>query len=167
LANWTSGWRPSVRRGRPAELVLEDVVADAFGVLESDIKREAVDIRLPKTSTAVTVDAAELQEVIVNLLDNSLHWLRSVPRSRRAVQVDVDRDSQGVHILFSDSGPGVREDARELIFDPYFSTKADGIGLGLSIAGEIVDEYYGGELRLMDEGPLPGAKFRVTLKRRV
>lgn len=155
------------RRGRPAELVLEDVVADAFGVLESDIKREAVDIRLPKTSTAVTVDAAELQEVIVNLLDNSLHWLRSVPRSRRAVQVDVDRDSQGVHILFSDSGPGVREDVRELIFDPYFSTKEDGIGLGLSIAGEIIDEYYGGELRLMDEGPLPGAKFRVTLKRRV
>ncbi len=155
------------RRGRPADLMLEDVISDGFGVLEGDIKREGIDVRLPGSRTAVTVDAAELQEVVVNLLTNSLHWLELVPRDRRAIQVDADRDQDGVHILFSDSGPGVREDVRELIFDPYFSTKEDGIGLGLSIAGEIVDEYYGGELRLMDDGPLPGATFRITLKHRI
>jgi hypothetical protein len=155
------------RRGRPTELALEDVIADGFGVLESDLVSAGIDVRLPTSRTIVTVDAAELQEVIVNLLANSLHWLKTVPRNRRAVQVDVDRDSDAVHILFSDAGPGVREDVRDFIFDPYFSTKEYGVGLGLSIAGEIVDEYYGGELRLMDHGPLPGASFGITLKRRI
>jgi signal transduction histidine kinase len=155
------------RRGRPARLVLEAVITDAFGVLESDIKRLGIQVRLPKTETPVTVDAAELQEIIVNLLDNSLHWLRFEPNDSRAIQVDVNRDDEGVHIVFSDSGPGVREGARESIFDPYFSTKENGIGLGLSIAGEIIDEYYGGELRLLETGPLKGATFQATLKRRI
>jgi signal transduction histidine kinase len=155
------------RRGRPAELVLEKVIGDAFGVLETDTRRLGVDVRLPLTETMVTVDAAELQEVIVNLLDNSLHWLRSVPKAERTIEVIVNRDDEGVHIIFSDSGPGVSDAVRQSIFDPYFSTKENGIGLGLCIAGEIVDEYYGGDLRLMDSGPLAGATFQATLKRRI
>ena len=43
----------------------------------------------------------------------------------------------------------------------------NGVGLGLSISGEIVEEYYDGDLALLDSGPLPGATFRVTLRRRV
>lgn len=155
------------KRGRPSQLVLEGVIADSFGVLTSDIERIGATVTLPETTTQVTVDRAELQEIIVNLLDNSLHWLTHVPRSKRKIEVTVDRDTDGVHILFSDSGPGVRDDARNHIFDPYYSTKPDGIGLGLNIAGEIVDEYYGGQLQLLDSGPLPGATFRVTLRRRV
>jgi C4-dicarboxylate-specific signal transduction histidine kinase len=81
--------------------------------------------------------------------------------------VGVTRDEDGLHILFSDSGPGVRGEIRDHIFDPYFSTKEDGVGLGLSIAGEIVEEYYGGRLELLDAGPLSGANFRVTLRRRI
>lgn len=147
--------------------MLEDVIADAVGVLSSDVARIGVRVSLPTTKTQVTVDRAEIQEVIVNLLDNSLHWLGQVPKDRRAVEVRIDRDELGLHILFSDSGPGVRDDVREHIFDPYFSTKPDGVGLGLNIAGEIVDEYYGGELTLLDSGPQPGATFLITLRRRV
>jgi hypothetical protein len=69
--------------------------------------------------------------------------------------------SNEVVIMFCDSGPGVSEEDREHIFEPYFSTKPDGVGLGLSIAGEIVAEYDG-DLELVD-GPLPGACFRITL----
>ena len=72
-----------------------------------------------------------------------------------------------VEILFSDSGPGVDPEFRDYIFDPYFSTKPDGVGLGLTIAGEIVSEFYAGELALIDSGPLPGATFRITLHKRV
>jgi C4-dicarboxylate-specific signal transduction histidine kinase len=124
-------------------------------------------VELPTTSTTVTVDEAELQEVFVNLIANSVHWLQEVPRTDRRIRATVNRDEDGLHITFSDSGPGVREDVRERIFDPYFSTKENGIGLGLSIAGEIVEEYYGGRLELLDSGPLSGATFRVTLRRRV
>jgi C4-dicarboxylate-specific signal transduction histidine kinase len=144
------------------------VLADAFGVLESDVKRTGTKVSLPATQTKVTVDRAELQEVIVNLIDNSLYWLRDIPKEDRRIEVTVDRGSSGaVVIAFSDSGPGVPDDAQEHIFDPYYSRKPDGVGLGLSIAGEIVDEYYGGDLELLASGPLPGATFRITLRRRV
>jgi C4-dicarboxylate-specific signal transduction histidine kinase len=69
-------------------------------------------------------------------------------------------------VLFSDSGPGVPEDIMDRIFDPYFSTKPDGVGLGLTIAGETAEEYDG-SLELVLGGPLPGGTFRVTLRRRL
>jgi C4-dicarboxylate-specific signal transduction histidine kinase len=156
------------RRGRPAEVTVEEVLADAFGVLESDVKRTGTVVTLPETQTKVTVDRAELQEVIVNLVDNSLYWLGDVPKADRRIGVTVDRDASGaVQIVFSDSGPGVPVDAQDHIFDPYYTRKPEGVGLGLSIAGEIVDEYYGGDLELLAEGPLSGASFRITLRRRV
>jgi len=116
----------------------------------------------------VTVDQAEIQEVIVNLLQNSLYWLRQVPKDRRQIAVHVRRNSADeVEMVFSDSGPGVEVAFRDYIFDPYFSTRPHGVGLGLTIAGEIIHEYYAGDLELLDSGPLPGATFRITLHRRV
>lgn len=156
------------KRGRPAQTRLEAIIADAFAVLDSDIDELGVRVSLPDTDTQVTVEQAEIQEVIVNLLQNSLYWLRRMPKEHRQIIVQVQRHNAArVEILFSDSGPGVDEEFRELIFDPYFSAKPDGIGLGLTIAGEIVNDYYGGDLLLLDEGPLPGATFRITLQRRV
>ena len=64
-------------------------------------------------------------------------------------------------------GPGVSEDNVDLIFHPYFTTKPDGGGLGLAIAGEIVEDYYDGSLELLPPGPLGGARFSATLRKRV
>ena len=153
------------KRGRPAQVRLEQVIADAFSVLETRSAAVGVQVSLPDTSTQVTVDQAEIQEVIVNLLHNSLYWLRQVPQDHRKIAVCVHRQSANeVEIVFSDSGPGVKAEVRDVIFDPYFSTKPDGVGLGLTIAGEIISEYYAGDLELLDSGPLPGATFRITLR---
>jgi len=95
-----------------------------------------------------------------------VYWLKEAPKEDRNLEIEVSRDDDGLHIVFSDSGPGVPLEIREQIFDPYFSTAENGVGLGLSIAGEIVQEYYDGRLELM-AGPLSGANFRVTLRRRV
>jgi len=156
------------RRGRPAQVRLEQVIADAFSVLETEITAVGAQVSLPDTSTQVTVDQAEIQEVVVNMLQNSLYWLRRVPQDCRKVAVCVRRTSTDeVEMVFSDSGPGVEAAYRDDIFDPYFSSKPDGVGLGLTIAGEIINEYYAGGLELLDSGPLPGATFRVTLHTRV
>lgn len=155
------------KRGRPATIALEEVLRRTFELAEQDIDRLNVRVELPTGETLVTVDPAELQEVFINLLDNSLRWLATKPREDRRILVEFDRDEEGMHILFSDSGPGVPPDIREQVFDPYFSTAEGGTGLGLTLAGEIVDEYYGGSLDLLDSGPLPGATFRVTLRSRV
>jgi signal transduction histidine kinase len=156
------------KRGRPAQVRLEQVIADAFSVLETEIAAVGAQVRLPETDTQVTVDQTEIQEVIVNMLQNSLYWLRQVPKDCREVAVCVRRNSADeVEIVFSDSGPGVEAAFRDAIFDPYFSTKPDGVGLGLTIAGEIINEYYASDLELLDSGPLSGATFRITLRTRV
>ena len=156
------------RRGRPIQLYLEEIIRDAFGVFSDDISRLNVKTKLPRTQTLVRVDPAEFQEVIINLLQNSLYWLEQVNESKREVEVSVERKGQDhVDILFSDSGPGVPPENRELIFEPYFSTKPNGVGLGLSIVGEIVSDYYEGALELLKSGPLKGANFLITLRKRV
>ena len=156
------------KRGRPGLVSLEEVIANAFSVLDTEIAEVGVQISLPDTNTQVTVDQAEIQQVIINLLQNSLHWLRLVSQDTRKISVQVRRsEPDEVEVIFSDSGPGVNPDFRGRIFDPYFSTKPDGVGLGLTIAGEIVNDYYAGDLELLENGPLYGATFRIILRRRV
>ncbi|MBI5625407.1 MAG: ATP-binding protein [Elusimicrobia bacterium] len=156
------------RRGRPVQLYLEEIIRDAFAVFAGDLDRLKIRASLPLTETLVRVDPAEIQEVVINLLTNSLHWLEQTNEAKREIAVTVVRRGQEhVEISFSDSGPGVPAENRELIFEPYFTTKPDGIGLGLCIAGEIVTDYYEGSLELLDRGPLDGANFLITLRKRV
>lgn len=156
------------RRGRPLQIRLEKSIADAVALLGREIEKIGADVTLPQGSTTVTVDGTELQEVIVNLLTNSLYWLRRVPKAKRHIEIRTERNTDGsLSVLVEDSGPGVPEDDQPHIFDPYFTTRDGGVGLGLSIAGEIVEDYYGGKLALLPPGKLGGALFQATLKRRV
>jgi len=156
------------KRGRPAKLFLEDAIASAFSVLDRETAEAGITVSLPEGKTEVTLDSAEIQEVILNLLQNSIYWLQQVPAGERRIEVRVSRmDSKELEIIFADSGPGVPQEYRESIFEPYFSTKPEGVGLGLAIAGEIIKDSYDGDLELLDTGPLPGACFRLILRKRV
>ncbi|MFA6175532.1 MAG: ATP-binding protein [Phycisphaerae bacterium] len=156
------------KRGRPQSLYVEGIIKDAFEIFSSELIRLKVRYDLPKTQTLVRVDRAELAEVFINLLDNSLHWLQHQPISKRKIKISVQRPVPGsLEIIFADSGPGISEENRQLIFHPYFTTKPDGIGLGLSIVGEIVEDYYDGKLELLKNGSLCGACFKIILNKRV
>lgn len=156
------------KRGRPKQLYLEKIIEDAFGVCASQIADMNITTLLPTDQTLVRVDEAEIQEVIVNLLQNSLYWLQFVDAAHRQIDVSVSRTAQDhVEIVFSDTGPGIPEENRTRIFEPYFSTKKDGVGLGLAIVGEIIMDYYAGKLELLDSSGTSGAVFRITLTKRV
>lgn len=156
------------KRGRPKQLYLEKIIEDAFGVCASQIADLKIETSLPTGQTLVRVDEAEIQEVVVNLLQNSLYWFQFVDAAHRRIDVSVSRVAQDhVEIIFSDTGPGVPEENRTRIFEPYFSTKKDGVGLGLAIVGEIIMDYYGGKLELLDSQGASGAVFRITLTKRV
>jgi len=127
------------KRGRPTKVYVEEIIRGAFAHFEAEIKELGVKVTLPQDSQLIQVDPAELQEVIINLLSNSLYWLRQVPKARRAIVVQCSRPQPGeLDIVFADSGPGIPEKNKQSIFEPYFTTKPDGVGLGLVIAGEIV-----------------------------
>lgn len=154
------------KRGKPIAVAIEEIIANTFELFKQRIQELGVVVTLPVNKTMVTVDEAEMQQIFVNLLDNSLYWLEKVSASQRKIVVQVSRRADELLILFSDSGSGVPEDIQDRIFDPYFSTRPDGIGLGLTIAGETAAEYDGA-LELLDRDPLPGATFRVVLRKRI
>lgn len=156
------------KRGRPRQLYLEKIIEDAFGVCSSQLSDLKITTSLSASQTLVRVDEAEIQEIIVNLLQNSLYWLQFVDETNRHIDVSVLRTAQDhVEIVFSDTGPGIPAENRSRIFEPYFSTKKDGVGLGLAIVGEIVMDYYGGKFELLDSSGVSGAIFRITLTKRV
>lgn len=156
------------KRGRPKKLILEDLVAETFDLEQAKIEELGVRVHRPGTSTEATVEETDMRIILYNLLDNALHWLRDVPEDKREITVRVKRRSEEeVEILFADSGPGVGEEDRERIFEPYFSRKVSGWGIGLSHAGALISEYYDGSFQLLDNGPLSGATFRILLRRRV
>lgn len=154
------------RRGKSQKYLIENAIMNAVALLRDEIETVGAEVRLPSDEHEVTLDSTDLQEVMLNLLQNSLYWLKQVKRGSRVISIAVERGQDSdLMVVVEDSGPGVPEGDRDFIFDPYFTTKEDGVGLGLAITGEIVEDYYDGELALLEPGELGGARFKVTLRR--
>lgn len=155
------------KAGKPERIQIKKIIEDSFYIFNEEIKEKNIKVRLPYRETEARVVASEIQQIILNLLQNSIYWLNTVSGNDKQIYVDVNRNSQNqIEIIFSDNGPGIPDYLYERVFDPYFSTKPNGIGLGLSIVGEIIQENYNGKLELIDAGPLPGTTFRITLNNR-
>ncbi len=104
----------------------------------------------------------EIQQVFVNLLINAIEAMQGVPPAERHIEIQLTNESpSAVVIEICDHGPGVPESIAPSVYDPYFTTKESGLGMGLMISRTIV-ESHGGSLRLF---ALPGygACFRFTL----
>jgi hypothetical protein len=154
------------KRGRPKETTIEEILARTVEHDRAQVNQLGVIVELPQGATPVRVDEAEMQSIFFNLVDNALYWLQKVPEGQRRLRLEVERQPDELRVIISDSGPGVDEAVRDKIFEPYFSTKPDGVGLGLALAGELAAEYDGA-LELLAEGPLRGATFRVILRHRI
>lgn len=154
------------KAGKPKKTTMEKVIGDVFALAHERILELGVAAELPAGETLVTVDPSEMQSLFYNLLENSLYWLEKVDPDERKIRVELVRSPWELQVVFADNGPGVDEAIQRRIFDPYFSTRPDGVGLGLALAGELATEY-GGSLELVDNGPLNGATFVVTLRKRI
>ncbi|RZK02280.1 MAG: GHKL domain-containing protein, partial [Flavobacterium sp.] len=152
------------KRGRPRDIIIEEAIANVFSLYKSELEKLNISYTLPLSSNSVRIDDSELQMIVLNLLQNSMHWLEKV--DDRRITVNIERSEPELSIIFSDSGPGIKEEHQQIIFDPYFSTRPDGVGLGLTIVGELVSEYDG-DFTLIDNGPLEGATFKITFRKRI
>ena len=141
---------------------LEDAIRDVFLIFQDELTKDEIEYRISDGTTEYKMDLAGFETMIVNLLQNSIYWIHSQTVRGGEIEVQVSQDDNWTTILFSDNGPGVQEQYQDLIFDPYFTTKPNGIGLGLTIAGEQATEY-GGSFELLSHGPLNGATFQIKL----
>ncbi|MEW6501565.1 MAG: ATP-binding protein, partial [Thermodesulfobacteriota bacterium] len=106
------------------------------------------------------LDAHLIEQVLMNLLANSAEAMKNQAAPRR-IRVTTEQVGRYVLVRVADSGPGVPSGVRDKVFDPYYTTKSDGTGIGLSISHRIVSDH-GGRLTV-GTSDLGGAEFVVTL----
>lgn len=153
------------KRGRPKSIVVEKVIENQFMLNREELSQNNISYKISNTQHNVTIDESELSVVLMNLIQNAIYWLSTMDIDRM-ILVDVVDESDGLAIIVSDNGPGIKDGTEDNIFSPYYSTKPDGIGLGLAIAGEIMAEYDG-ELSLVKNGVLNGASFKLLFRKRI
>lgn len=151
------------RRGLHFEPVaINRVVVNAITLLSSKISACGVRVSLStEPCPPVHADALQLEQVMVNLVRNAIEAMQAVPVEARLLQVSTLCVAGRVHVRVSDSGPGIPEDSRRQLFTRFFTTKADGMGLGLSISRTIL-EAAGGDLDASNNSG-GGACFHFSL----
>lgn len=108
----------------------------------------------------VVGDKNAVKQALVNVLINGVEALETVENAE--IQLHVTADGEKVVFIVEDNGPGIQPQDAEKIFEPFYTTKADGTGLGLSLAFKIVKEH-GGDLMVENTGQ--GARFTITIAR--
>jgi C4-dicarboxylate-specific signal transduction histidine kinase len=109
----------------------------------------------------VQAEPVALEQIVHNLLLNALQALEQVPPHERALDVDVVAGPQGGTLTVADSGPGIPPELLPRIFEPFVTTRAQGLGLGLPLC-ESLAGAMGGSLQAQPRAPR-GAAFRLTL----
>jgi C4-dicarboxylate-specific signal transduction histidine kinase len=129
---------------------------------EASLKRINVSTHLAHRLPFVMADRIQLQQVFLNLLVNSFDAMRRVPARRRQLTIRTfATDSRFVTLEVQDSGPGMPPERLAKVFDPYFTTKSKGMGMGLSICRSIVTAHHGKISAANNPGR--GATFSVVL----
>jgi len=159
------GMRAMLKKDAPAEpqcLSLNDSVTQVLSLLHGEIigRRQEVAVQLDTTLPTVRAKRVEIQQVLINLVINGLDAMSEGAR-RGTLQVSTVRHADAVVVSVHDAGPGIPPAVMSRLFDPFFSTKPGGLGLGLSISQSIM-ERFGGELQAANH-PGGGAVFRMIL----
>ena len=143
----------------PAALVREAVAL--FRGMQ--VQAPPVDVvnELP-AGTTLTVDALQIQQVLLNLLKNGWDATRQLSADRQRLTVGLYSDANGVRITVRDQGDALSPEDQSHLFEPFFTTKVDGMGLGLSICRSIA-EAHGGRLNADAAADGPGLQFTLTL----
>lgn len=121
-----------------------------------------IETSLAKQLPEVEGDPVQIQQVLINLVSNAFDAMAETPAKSRKVEIKTVRDDAGtVCVSVRDHGVGIQEEARERLFEQFFTTKEDGLGMGLAIVRSII-EAHGGSIAAEDvDGD--GARFYFTL----
>jgi C4-dicarboxylate-specific signal transduction histidine kinase len=159
--------RRSVERpdaGRVLQPVaLDVVVADTLHLLEPESARCAVvpQVVVPAAPVVVQGDAVAVQQIVHNLVMNALQALEQVGSAERRLVLTLDTEGDTGRLRVADTGPGIPEDALPRLFEPFYTTRPGGLGLGLSLCESLAQGMDGG--LTAQAHPPRGACFTLRL----
>ena len=142
------------------EAINEVIVLGRSAIIKNGV---SVQTRLSEGLSPIHCDRVQLQQVIVNLVLNGMHAIASVDDGLRDLLIRANQNEAGqVIVAVTDSGIGIDPDHLDHLFEAFFTTKRDGMGMGLSVCRSIV-EAHGGEMWVApNDGP--GATFHFTIQ---
>jgi len=145
------------------DLDLNRIVDEVGRLIRNVLQVRRIRIRLNLAADGVIVrgDQVSLQQVVLNILNNGMDAVQDLPFEQRVLTVTTRSANGWGEILVDDDGHGIPEPIKGRLFDSFFTTKREGLGMGLSICRSIV-ETFGGRISAenRDEG---GARFRISL----
>jgi signal transduction histidine kinase/ABC-type uncharacterized transport system substrate-binding protein len=145
-----------------APLDVNELIREVLRMLHNDIVLRGASLRADLSTGLPLVegDRIQLQQVVLNLAVNGLDAMTDQPAGRRHLTIRSGLEETKMRIEVADTGRGIDEADRERLFQPFYTTKPTGMGMGLAIARSIV-EAHGGKLSVASH-PGPGAVFHVT-----
>lgn len=149
--------------GERTMLQLNEVCREVIKLLQHDLLANGIfaKVRCQEDLPPISADHTQIHQVILNLVRNAIDAMNGHPTGKRRLSLRTAFDERAVLLWVRDTGPGVSDSDRERIFDPFYTTKANGMGLGLAICRRIIEEH-GGTLRL-GETHSHGAMFEIVL----
>ena len=156
------------RREEPllAPLDLNEVVRETLDIMRTSLlmRHVAVDKALAAELPAIDGDRVQLQQLLLNLVVNAADAMASLPEAERQLRIETARDGGTIVLTVADRGPGVAPQAMNRLFEPFATTKPDGMGIGLAVCRAIV-AAHGGSIEARN-APGGGAVFSVRLPER-
>ena len=144
-------------------LDINDVVRETVALVQRELisQQASLQIELAPTLPVIPVDRIQLQQVIINLMMNGIEAMQSVTDRPRELVIQSAQDETHLVVSVRDCGVGIAVENAERLFNPFFTTKASGMGMGLSICRSIIEAHDG---RLWATANVPhGATFQFTL----
>ncbi len=163
LVRFTTGFRALARLPPPerTEVRLDTILGDIAQLFAPRWPGAAISLRheIAPENLRVFADSDQLAAALWALIDNAVE---AIGARGGTISIKARRSENGTSITVSDDGPGVDADQAQAIFEPFFSTKVAGSGVGLSLARDIL-RAHGGDLELLTGNEHRGAAFRATL----
>ena len=141
---------------------LPKLIEEASALALIGAKEQRVDVRfkLDPRAGLVFVDRVQIQQVLLNLIRNAIEAMQKSPQRQLSISTAIDGDGVAI-VAVSDTGAGVSDEIAGQLFQPFMTTKAQGMGVGLSISKSIV-ENHGGRI-WVEANPKGGSVFNFTL----
>ena len=148
------------RAPQPERCAVPELVARVLALLKRDLRGVKVDVAIPAALPEVQADAVLIEQVLINLVRNALDELQDQPGSQ--VRIAAQRVGERfVRVDVDDNGPGLQGRGIDQLTTAFYSTKADGMGMGLAICRSVVEAHHGG--MEAGVGALGGARISFTL----